>query len=307
MSSPQPARPLAGILWMLLTGVCFVAVTALVKVVGDEMPAVQAAFLRYALGLVFLVPMIGALRRASLDRPALARFGWRGLVHAMGVMCWFYAMTRISIAEVTAMNYLSPVYVTIGAALLMGERLAWRRIGAIIAAFLGVLLILRPGFREVSAGHGAMILTALFFSGSYLLAKGLSGVYASAVVVAMLSLVVTVVLAPLALAVWVTPSPTALFWLFVVAGCATVGHLTMTQAFKAAPLGVTQPVVFVQIVWAALLGWLAFDEALDPWVIGGGGLIVASVSFIAWREAQLARRARAPKAAGAGPGGPGWD
>ena len=68
----------------------------------------------------------------------------------------------------------------------------------------------------------------------------------------------------------------------------------MTRAFEAAPLSVTQPVGFLQLLWATLLGWLVFGEGVDVWVVVGGGIILASVSFITWREAQLKRRAVTP-------------
>jgi drug/metabolite transporter (DMT)-like permease len=282
-------RPVAGIIWMLLTGACFVAVTALVKYLGDGVPAAQAAFLRYLLGLVFLIPMIGAMRRATYTRSLLTWFGVRGVAHTLGVILWFYAMTRIPIAEVTAMNYLNPVYVTIGAALFMGEKLAGRRIFAIAIALLGAVVILRPGFRELNDGHFAMLFTAVFFAVSYLLAKKFSGEVSATVVVAMLSITVTIGLAPFAWAVWVTPTPWELLILFGVACFATAGHFTMTLAFAAAPLTVTQPVTFLQLVWATLLGFVVFGEGIDGFVVLGGGLIIASVSFITWREAQLRR------------------
>lgn len=290
----KQTRPVAGILWMLVTGANFVAVTALVKAVGAEVPAAEAAFLRYFLGLVFLLPMLGPLFRAGLSRRALVLFSWRGLVHTLGVILWFFAMTRIPIVEVTAMNYLSPVYVTLGAALFFGEKLALRRIVAVAVALLGALIILRPGFRELSPGHFAMLGTAVLFAASYLLANRMAGEVSPAVVVAMLSITVTIGLAPFAFAVWVTPSWPALGLLFLVAGFATAGHYTMTLAFQAAPLTVTQPVTFLQLVWATLLGWLVFSEGLDGWVILGGGLIIGSISYITWREARLKRRAVTP-------------
>lgn len=279
---------------MLLTGACFVAVTALVKYLGDGVPAAQAAFLRYLLGLVFLIPMIGAMRRVTYTKSLLTWFGVRGVAHTLGVILWFYAMTRIPIAEVTAMNYLNPVYVTIGAALFMGEKLAGRRIFAIVIALLGAIVILRPGFRELNDGHFAMLFTAMFFAVSYLLAKKFSGEVSATVVVAMLSITVTIGLAPFAWAVWVTPTPWELAILFGVACFATAGHFTMTLAFAAAPLTVTQPVTFLQLVWATLLGFLVFGEGIDGFVVLGGALIIASVSFITWREAQLRRGAVAP-------------
>lgn len=287
-------KPLTGIFWMLVTGLCFVAVTALVKYMGPRVPPAEAAFLRYFLGLGFLVPMLPAVRDAHLTARQWRLFTLRGVFHSGGVILWFYAMTRIPIAEVTAMNYLAPVYVSIGAALFLGEKLAVRRIAAIAVALIGTAVILRPGFRAVEPGHIAMLFCAVTFAGSYLLAKILADEAKPAVVVFMLSIFVTIGLAPFALADWVTPSWSDLGLLFAVACVATAGHYTMTMAFAAAPVTVTQPITFLQLVWAVALGALVFAEPVDIWVIFGGGLILASVTFITWREAVLKRRPITP-------------
>ena len=279
---------------MFVTGLCFVAVTALVKNMGSRVPPAEAAFLRYLLGLVFLLPMLKDLREAHLTPRQWKLFGMRGMFHAGAVILWFYAMTRIPIAEVTAMNYLSPVYVTIGAAIFLGEKLAMRRIVAILIALFGAAIILRPGFREVSSGHLAMLVTAIVFAGSYLTAKIMAGEVKPTVVVAMLSIFVPIWLAPFAIAVWVTPSLNDLMLLFCVASFATAGHYTMTLAFAAAPVTVTQPITFLQLVWAVLLGAIVFGEPVDIWVVFGGVVILASVTFITWREAVMKRRPVTP-------------
>ncbi len=286
----QIQSPGRGIFWMVVTGLCFVAVTALVKFLGPRIPAPESAFLRYLLGLIFLLPLARRVAATRLTARQWRLVSLRALFHSVAVALWFFAMTRISIAEVTAMNYLNPVYVTVLAVLFLGERLAFRRVLAIVAALLGALLILRPGFRELDAGHLAMLLTALFFSGSYLLAKILSGELSAAVVVTALSVGVMLGLAPLALMVWVWPTVWELLVLLAVAFFATAGHYTMTLAFAAAPVTVTQPATFLQLVWAVALGAAAFGEPVDPWVIAGGSLIMAAVIFITWREAVLKRR-----------------
>lgn len=294
MPSAAPSRPIVGILWMLFTGLCFVAVTALVKYMGPRIPAPEAAFLRYLMGLVFMLPLLRAMLKTKVDKVLFFQFGVRGVSHAMGVMLWFYAMTQIPIADVTAINYLSPVYVTLGAALFLGERLAVRRIAAVIAALVGAAIILRPGFREISSGHWAMMLAAVVFGGSYLLAKVTVDKAGPPIVVGMLSVWVTVSLAPFAWAVWVPPTWSEIGILFAVAFFATLGHYTMTLALAAAPVAVTQPVTFLQLVWATVLGVVVFLEPVDMWVVLGGTLILGSVSFIAWREAVLNRRTVTP-------------
>lgn len=279
---------------MLVTGLCFVAVTAIVKYLGPRIPPEEQAFLRYFLGLVFLIPMLPSLMKTRLSGKLVMQFGARGGLHAIGVMLWFFAMTRIPLAEVTAINYLAPVYVTLGAAVFLGEKLAMRRIAAVITALLGAVIILRPGFRAIEPGHLAMLLAAVLFGGSYLLAKVTVDKVPAAVVVGMLSIVVTLALAPFAYAVWVTPTWTEIGILFGVACFATAGHYTMTLAFAAAPVAVTQPVTFLQLVWATALGALAFSEPVDVWVVLGGAIVLASVSFITWRETVLNRRQITP-------------
>lgn len=242
MTQPSASRPLAGIFWMLVTGFCFVAVTALVKYMGARIPPAEAAFLRYLLGLVFLLPMIRPILNAHLTRRQWGLSALRGAFHTAGVILWFFAMTDISIAEVTAMNYLAPVYVSIGAVIVLKERLAARRIAAIVMALIGTMIILRPGFRTIEDGHIAMLITAMVFAGGYLTAKILADEVAPAVVVGLLSVFVTIGLAPFAMMNWVTPTLPELGLLFLVACFATAGHYTMTLAFAAAPVTVTQPV-----------------------------------------------------------------
>ena len=258
-----------GVFWMLATGLCFVAVTACVKIVGDAMPAIQAGFLRYALGLAFILPMIPALRCADWSRDLAQLLSARAVCHAVAGALWFYAMTRIPIADVTALNYLNPVYVIILAVIFLGERLGPWRIGGVVVALVGTFVIIRPGFREIDIGHISMLFTAVFMAGSYFLAKLASARTSAQVVVATLSLIVPVVLLVPAIFVWVPVSWANLGWLFLCASFATLGHYTMTLAFRAAPLTVTQPVSFLQLVWATALGVLVFSEPVDSFVLIG--------------------------------------
>ncbi|GAB4389783.1 MAG: DMT family transporter [Albidovulum sp.] len=289
-------RPLTGIVWMLATGLCFVAVTGLVRSLGQDLPAAEAAFLRFLAGSLLMAPAMLRALTQGLPRATWRLIGARGALHVVAVVLWFHAMARIPVAEVTAIGYLNPIVVTLGAALFLGERLQLRRSLAILVALAGALVILRPGFREVTEGHLAQIGAAVSFGLSYLLAKQLSAQVGAGVMVALLSLVVTLGLLPFALAVWVPPTAGQVARLCVVAVFATLGHYAMGRAFAAAPLTVTQPVTFLQLVWAALLGWFAFGEAVDPLVLAGGAMIVGAITYMTWREAQIRRRAVTPAA-----------
>ncbi|MDO5659061.1 MAG: DMT family transporter [Paracoccus sp. (in: a-proteobacteria)] len=294
----EPARStrqdMIGILWMLATGLCFVAVNGIVRWLGDELPPAQSAFIRFVFGLVFLAPVLARVSRDSVPVALWPRIGLRGALHVCAVLCWFYAMTRIPIAEVTAIGFLNPIVVTIGAALLLGERVSLARGAAIAVALIGALIVLRPGMRAIDPGHLAQIAAALFFGSSYLVAKPLAERLPATLVVALLGLVVTVGLAPLALWVWVPPTLAQIAALGLVAIFATAAHYTMTRAFAAAPLSVTQPVTFLQLIWASLLGAAVFAEPVDAYVLLGGALMIGAISAITLREARKRRRQITP-------------
>src|SRR5690606_11230609 len=137
---------LSGILWMLTAGLCFVGVNGTVRWLGQDLPAAENAFIRFAFGLLFLIPVLWPALRQGFAPRVWALFTLRGALHVVAVILWFYAMARIPVAEVTAIGFLNPIMVTLGAALLMGERISWRRGLAIGVALAGAMIVLRPGF-----------------------------------------------------------------------------------------------------------------------------------------------------------------
>ena len=275
---------------MGLSGLCFIGVYVGVKYVGTRLPAAESAFLRYALGLVFLLPVVRSLWREGLPSQVIKLGIGRAVLHTFAVTLWFYAMARIPIAEVSSMGYLTPIFVTLGAVLIMGESLALRRGLAISIAIIGVLVILRPGFREVSMGHLAMLGTTLCFGISYLMAKRLTDLASADMVIALLSIGVTIGLIPLTIPVWISPTSSEVGTLFAVAIFAVAGHYSMTFAFRSAPLTVTQPVTFLQLIWAVAVGYLLFGENIDSFVVLGGAIIIGAVLYITLREAQLRKK-----------------
>jgi drug/metabolite transporter (DMT)-like permease len=279
-----------GIGWMVLTGVMFVGVTVAVRYLGTSMNPVQAGFIRYAFGLLMVLPLLSRAGVLSLHSKRIGFHALRGLAHGCGVMLWFFAMSRIPIAEVTALGFTAPVFTTLGAALFLRERLRSYRVIAMLAGFAGALLILRPGFREIDIGALAQVAAAPLFACSFLMAKSATRTESSTMIVVMLSVFCTLTLALPALAVWRTPTLEELELLFATAALATTGHYCMTRAFKAAEVSAVQPFTFLQLVWATLLGLVLFDEHPDLWIALGGALIVTAASWMAHREVQSQRR-----------------
>lgn len=290
----MPASPkhnyLSGALWMVAGGLLFVAVAVLVRHLGSDLPAVEAAFIRYVFGLILLIPVIMRMRWRRVRGKNLQLYAWRGLAHGAAVMLWFFAMARIPISEVTAIGYTTPIFTVMGAVLIFGERIRMRRIIAIIIGFVGILIILRPGFQTIEVGSLAQLVAAPCFAISFLFAKKLTNTENSSDTLVMLSVFCTLVLLPGAVYLWRSPTMTELIWLALVAVFATAGHYAITKSIANAPLTVTQPFSFLQLVWAIIFGFLLFDEVPDLWVCLGAAIIVATITYMSHREAAASRQ-----------------
>ena len=283
-------QSIIGILWMVITTILFVGVTATVRYLEGEVPAPQAAFLRYAIGTVMLAPSLITLTKFKPDRSLFNKFVLRGFVHSIGVTLWFYAMSVMPVAEVTAIGFLTYIFVSIGASIFLKEKLHKYRLSAILISFIGALIILRPGFKVIESGQLGMLIATMVFTASYLIAKVVSKERTSSEIVAMLSIFTTIFLIPSAIYSWEPLSLEALLILTFTALIATLGHITMTKAIKAAPMVVTQPVLFLQLVWASMVGLFIFDEEFDIFVIIGGTVIMICVCYVSYREHVLGKK-----------------
>jgi len=278
-----------GIGWMLLSGIMFIGVTGIVRYLGDEMHPIQAAFIRYAFGIVLVVPVILRVGLYGLLSTRIHLHASRGLVHGIGVMLWFYAMSRLPIAEVTALGFTTPIFTTAGAMLILGERVKNYRVAGILVGFIGALIVLRPGLRIIDFGAVAMLIAAPLFACSLLMAKVATKTESSSVIVALLSIFCTLTLLPLALVYWRTPTTEEWSLLFLTAIFATLGHYCLTRAFQSAELSALQPFTFLQLVWATLLGLVVFSEQPDLWLWLGAGVIVFSATWIGRQEVRSSR------------------
>mgnify|MGYP001465499542 FL=1 len=267
----------------------FVGVTVAVRYLGTSMNPVQAAFIRYCFGIVLILPLVSRAGVMSLDRDRLGFHALRGLVHGGGVILWFLAMSRIPISEVTALGFTTPIFVTLGAAVFLSERLKPYRVAAVLIGFIGALLILRPGLRVIDMGALAQLGAAPLFACSYLMAKSATRREASSMIVVLLSVFCTLTLALPALLVWRTPTLEESLLLGLTALLATSGHYCMTRALEAAEVSAVQPFTFLQLVWATILGLILFDETPDVWIWIGGAVIVGSATWMAQQEVRSIR------------------
>ena len=269
---------------MLLTGVCFVAVMVSVKYLSKDLPSIQSAFFRYLFGLILILPLFRFGYQKNTNKIPIFKYGLRGIIHGFAVVLWFYSVANIPMADVTAINYLTPIFTTIGAILIFKEVITLNRVGALLLSFIGAMLILKPGFEIFSDGKIAQLLSTILFATSYLIAKNLTKTESTNLIVIFLTFFATITLLPFTFILWVNPSIDDLILLFGVAILGTLGHYFMTMALSLAPLSVTQPVIFFQLIWSTLIGLLLFGESLDIFILIGGSFIVVAIVQLSSNE-----------------------
>jgi len=281
-----------GMWWMAATGLLFIVLNTMMKALSHEMAPWLVGFLRYLLGgIVMLVPAARAGPRGLVSKSPGLQFV-RGLFHVGGLMLWFAALPFVTLAELTAIGFSTPLFICLGAVLFLRERMNGARWFAVLAGFGGVLLVVEPwrGSSGISQGTLLMLASAPVFAGSFLVAKVLTQHDRSEVVVFWQHLWVSVLLAGFVLPSWSTP--TALQWALLVA-CGFLGaggHYCMTRAFRVADISAVQSVRFLELVWATLLGLAVFGTLPETATVIGGAVILASTLLLARHESRLAAR-----------------
>jgi drug/metabolite transporter (DMT)-like permease len=275
------------ILWMLACGVLFILLNGLLRVLAQQLDPFVTGFLRYSFGVVVMLPLILRAGWAAYRPHAVAGQLWRGAVHTAGLLLWFIAVPHVPLADMTALGFTTPLFIMLGAMVFLGERMVPARWVAALVGFGGVMVVVWP---NLAGGGGpynlVMLASAPLFAASFLITKALTRRDAPHVIVVWQSLTVAVFSLPFALAGWEWPTP--LQWaLFVLSGVlGTAGHICLTRAFRLADMSVTQPIKFLELVWAAMFGFAVWGEVPGQATWIGGLIIFASTTWIARREAR---------------------
>jgi drug/metabolite transporter (DMT)-like permease len=278
---------LRGVLWAALSGLLFTILNAMMRrlVVGpDALPPMVTGFWRYGFGALAVTPWLLTVGRAAWHTSQPFNHVVRSFIHATGFAVWFYALPLIPIAETTALGFTTPLFITIGAALFLGEKVGIRRVGAVIIGFVGTLIIIRPGFVTLSEGSLLMLATAPLFAASNLMAKAIAGRDSITAIVGWQSAVITACLLAPALYSWQWPT-LGQFMLLALGGVmGTTAHLCLSQSYRVADITATQPIGFLQLVWATMLGFLMFGDHPDLWTWIGAAVIFIANMYISHRE-----------------------
>ena len=279
--------------WLMLGSTLSFGFMALaIRYATAYVPTQEVAFFRNAFGLVALLPMLLRPGRAPLKTQQLPRYFLRSAIGLGSMLCAFWALGHLPMAQAVSLSYSTPLFVTIAAVLWLGETVRVRRWAAVIIGFIGVLVIVRPGTGSFSAGSLMAVAAAVLSSVVAIQIKQLTRVdSADTVVFYTYVFWVPLSLVP-ALFVWQWPTGIAWVWLALTGVMGTLGQLLWTRALRLGEVSALTPISFMQLPLVSVMAWLLFGEALDRWTVIGALIILGSNAYIAHREAVLARRAK---------------
>ncbi len=273
-----------GALFMVLSAVSFAAAHAGVRELSNEIHPFATAFYRNIFGLLLLLPWLVRNDFAALKTGYLKLHILRGGLNSGFMLGFFFALSLIPIAEATALNFTAPLFVTLLAVIILKERVGWRRWVALFIGFASTLLILQPGIEAMNIGAFLVLFASLAWAGSTITLKKLSKSESSLTSTAYLVIVLLPITFIFSFPHLHMPNIEQTLWLVEVAATSTIAQFFLSESLKQADANVVVPFDFSRLVWAALLGFILFNEIPTIWVWLGGTFIFASALYITHRE-----------------------
>ena len=263
------------------------AMHAIVRFLSPSIHPFELAFFRSLFGFIVILPLLlrGGIDSVRTHQPRLQML--RGVVSIAAMMSWFYGLSMVPLAEATALSFTNVIFGSLAAIIFLREKMTMARGIAVFIGFVGVLVILRPGFVQMDIGVVCVLFSALCWGCSVVIVKQLGRTDAAVSIVAWVGIQLSILSLPFALSVWVWPTMEEWLWLSLLGTLATIGHLCMVQGLKLTDAMTIFPLDFTRLIWASLFGLFIFSEWPDVWTFVGAGIIVISGTFMLYREDRI--------------------
>ncbi len=263
-------------LWMTGAIASFSAMAVAGREVSIELDTFELMAYRSLIGVGIVLAAAGAagtLHQARTHRIGLHLI--RNVFHFTGQNLWFFAIATIPLAQVFALEFSSPIWVALGAPLILNERLSARGLVAVLIGFAGILIVSRPGTAAIGPGQIAAALAAIGFAGSALFTRRLTRTDSITSILFWLAVMQAAMGLALAAAdgemAW--PSMAIWPWLCIIGVAGLSAHFCLTTALSLAPASLVMPMDFLRLPAIALVGMALYAEPLDPWTFLGAAVI----------------------------------
>ena len=262
-----------------------------VKFLSSDLNPFIICFYRCLLGLIFLLPFVARNKFQALKSNNIKLQFTRSMINIVSMICWFSALGMMQLEKATALGFTTPLFTTVLAVFFLGEIIRLHRTAALILGFIGILVIIRPGYIPFEYGALLMLIASLSFSFVLILVKRLSGIDTNLTIIFYHLLFMTPVFFIMSLFFWesITFNQLLIFSILGIAGL--LSHWCMTQSLKMSDTTFVMPLQFTKLIWVSLIGFFIFSEMPDFWTWIGGVIIFVSVIYITYRESFIKKDA----------------
>ncbi len=290
VSQPDPDAP-RGILFVLLSTILFSLLDTTAKYLATytNLPIYEIVWLRFFIQFLLMVILIPAFGLMDLRVLFATQRPWlqiaRSVFMALTTLFNFLALQYLPLAETVTILFLAPLVVALLAGPLLGEWVGWRRLIAIIVGFVGILIVVRPGFSAVHPAIGFSFAAMIAFAFFILITRPVAG-RDPPLVTLFYSLLVGVFLgAPVVAVDWVWPE-TSFVWLLCVAlgVFGALGHYVFVLAYRFASAPTLAPFQYMQIIGMVALGYMVFGDVPSVYTFIGSAIVIASGLYLFHRE-----------------------
>ena len=256
-----------------------------VKLLSDDLHPIIICFYRCLMGLILIIPFVALNNFKALKSNNTKLQLIRASINIISMICWFSAIGIMHFEKATALGFTTPLFTTILAVIVLGEVIRFHRTAALILGFIGIIIIIRPGYVPFEFGTLLMLAASLSFSFVLIFVKKLSATDSSLTIIFYHLLYMTPVFFILSLFYWESVSFNQLIIFVFMGASGLLSHWCLAQAFKLSDTTFVMPLQFTKLIWASLIGLFIFAEQPDVWTWVGGVIIFISVVYITYREA----------------------
>ena len=260
------------------------------KYLSDDLPILQITWARYFFTVAFVFPIMLFFYKKQLvwsDKPRLQIF--RGLILLSANICFFYAISVISLAKALTLAFIAPLIVTAFSPILLGEKVGFRRWTAVVVGFIGSLVVIRPGFVELNFASLAALGTGILYGFYLIITRKLSTSDNPLLTLLITGMVGALLVSLIIPFYWVKPTLNQWSLMAGIGVFACIGHLFLILSLKYADASKLAPLGYTEIIPNVLIGYYFFSELPDNWTYLGLFIIVLSGLYISRREYFLTR------------------
>ena len=258
---------------------------ACVKLLSDDLHPVIICFYRCLMGLIIITPFIIKNNFQALQTDNMRLQILRALINIISMICWFTAIGMMHLEKATALGFTTPLFTTVLAVIVLGEVIRFHRTAALLLGFIGILIIIRPGYMPFEFGTILMLIASFSFSFVLIFVKKLSATDSSLTIIFYHLLYMTPAFFILSLFYWQSINFNQLVIFSLMGSSGLLSHWCLAQAFKMSDTTFVMPLQFTKLIWASLIGLFIFAEQPDILTWIGGVIIFISVVYITYREA----------------------